>query len=135
MATITKEMLTNGIKDLAPLEKFGKDLASKVQVQDSRNPQRNITKKEAMSTSQIRRFFGAIKRIQADFENLKSEIILLEPKLAYAVGRDQGNSKIDEFYKEISPLIREINEDEKKFKNFVSIIEAIVAYHKVQGGK
>ena len=123
MATITKEMLTEGIKDLIVLEKLGRDLATRTST------------KEAMSTSQIRRFFGAIKRIQADFKHLKGEIILLEPKLAYAVGRDEKKSKIDEFYKEVSPLIREIKEDEKKFKNFVNIIEAIVAYHKVQGGK
>lgn len=134
MATINKEMLKTGIKDLTALEQFGRSLAKKDTETDTRNPQRNWTRKEAMTTSQIRKFFGAIKRIQADFENLKGEIILLEPKLAYAVGRDLKKSKIDEFYKEISPLIREINEDEAKFKNFVSIIEAIVAYHKVQGG-
>lgn len=128
-------MLTTGIKDLSALEKLGKDLATKEIETDPRNPHRSRTRKEAMSTSQIRRFFGAIKRIQADFDHLKGEVILLEPKLAYAVGRDQGNSKIVEFYKEISPLLKVINEDEKKFKNFVSIVEAIVAYHKVHGGK
>jgi len=137
MATLTKEMLTIGIKDVKPLEEFGKKLAEPEKVQDRNNPNKWITKKKAMSTSQIRKFFGAIKRIQADFDNLKGEILLLEPKLAYAVGKDKDNpkSKIDEFYKELSPLIKEINEDEKKFKNFVSIVEAIVAYHKVYGGE
>lgn len=132
---INKEMLTAGIKDLKALEEFGRNLAKRETGPDPRNPNHQKTRKEAMSTSQIRRFFGALKRIQADFDNLKGEILLLEPKLAYAVGRDQNNSKIDEFFREISPLIRDINEDEKKFKNFVSIVEAIVAYHKVQGGK
>ena len=134
MATLTKDMLINGIKDVKPLEELGKRLAEADKVQDRNNPNKWITKK-AMSTSQIRKFFGAIKRIQADFDNLKGEIILLEPKLAYAVGKDKKESKIDEFYKELSPLIKEINEDEKKFKNFVSIVEAIVAYHKVYGGE
>lgn len=141
MATLTKDMLINGIKDVKPLEELGKRLAEADKVQDRNNPNIWITKK-AMSTSQIRKFFGAIKRIQADFDNLKGEIILLEPKLAYAVGKDKKESKkdkkeskIDEFYKELSPLIKEINEDEKKFKNFVSIVEAIVAYHKVYGGE
>jgi len=134
MATLTKDMLINGIKDVKPLEELGKRLAEADKVQDRNNPNIWITKK-AMSTSQIRKFFGAIKRIQADFDNLKGEIILLEPKLAYAVGKDKKESKIDEFYKELSPLIKEIKEDEKKFKNFVSIVEAIVAYHKVYGGE
>lgn len=134
MALLNKEMLTVGIKDLTVLEQFGRNLAERETEADPRNP-RNRRTKEAMSTSQIRRFYGALKRIQADFENLKGEILLLEPKLAYAMGRDEKKSKIDEFYKELSPLIRDINEDEKKFKNFVSIVEAIVAYHKAQGGK
>jgi len=134
MATLTKDMLINGIKDVKPLEELGKRLAEADKVQDRNNPNKWITKK-AMSTSQIRKFFGAIKRIQADFDNLKGEIILLEPKLAYAVGKDNKKSKIEEFYKELSPLIKEIKEDEKKFKNFVSIVEAIVAYHKVYGGE
>lgn len=134
MATLTKDMLINGIKDVKPLEELGKRLAEADKVQDRNNPNKWITKK-AMSTSQIRKFFGAIKRIQADFDNLKGEIILLEPKLAYAVGKDKKESKIDEFYKELSPLIKEIKEDEKKFKNFVSIVETIVAYHKVYGGE
>jgi CRISPR type III-A-associated protein Csm2 len=134
MATITKSMLTEGIKDIVPLEEIGKYLAQKEQIPDLKKQGRFITKKEAMSSSQIRRFYGAIKRIQADFEHLKGEIILLEPKLAYAVGRDKNSSKINEFYKALSPLIREINEDETKFKNFVNITEAIVAYHKANGG-
>lgn len=134
MALLNKEMLTVGIKDLTVLEQFGRNLAERETETDPRNPRIRRTR-EAMSTSQIRRFYGALKRIQADFENLKGEILLLEPKLAYAMGRDEKKSKIDEFYKELSPLIRDINEDEKKFKNFVSIVEAIVAYHKAQGGK
>lgn len=127
-------MLTVGIKDLTVLEQFGRNLAEKETGTGIQHGGRSRAK-EAMSTSQIRRFYGALKRIQADFENLKGEILLLEPKLAYAMGRDEKKSKIDEFYKELSPLIRDIKEDEKKFKNFVSIVEAIVAYHKAQGGK
>lgn len=89
----------------------------------------------AMSTSQIRKFFGEIKRIQADFDKNKGEIILLDPKIAYAVGRADRNSKIKDFYAKLSPLIREINEDKMKFNNFVNVVEAIVAYHKAAGGK
>ncbi len=130
MATIDKKILVEGIKDLTAIEKFGRDLA--VSSQTERNGKR--LEKRPMTTSQIRRFFGAIKRIQADFDNLKGEIILLEPKLAYAVGRDTSNTKIREFYTEVSILIKDINENEEKFRNFVNVIEAIVAYHKAQGG-
>ena len=87
-----------------------------------------------VSTSQLRKFFGALKQIQADFDTLNGEIILLDAKLAYAVGRDIKNgkqqSKIKEFYTLLSQLIRNINKDKKKFKHFVDVFEAIVAYHK-----
>lgn len=93
-----------------------------------------------VTTSQLRKFFGEIKRIQADFENCKMDLILLDPKIAYAVGRAKKEArqgsllKIEEFYRQISPLISIIDEDQKKFKHFVQLCEAIVAYHKQYGG-
>lgn len=119
---IPPTILTEGIKDLAPLEKWGSYLAK----EDGKNK---------LTTSQIRKFFGAIKQIQADFENSKNEILLLEPKLAYAKGRNKNIQKMDEFYRLLSPLIRAINEDKKKFLVFVNVLEAIVAYHKSAGGE
>lgn len=92
-----------------------------------------------LSGSQIRKFFGELKKIQANFEDLSLKIPLLIPKLAYAVGRDYDNkkqrakSRIQEFYEEISKGIEKVqNEDE--FERFVSIVESIVAYHKFYGG-
>jgi CRISPR type III-A-associated protein Csm2 len=96
----------------------------------------SFMKVKSMSASQIRKFFNEIKRIQADFENSKNDIILLDPKIAYAVGRAKKDAKKDEkvaiedFYKAISPMIRQINYDKTKFKHFVNICEAIIAYHK-----
>jgi len=92
-----------------------------------------------VSTSQLRKFFGEIKRIQADFENGKMDLILLDPKIAYAVGRAKKEAgrnpvKIEDFYNQISPLISLIEHDQKKFKRFVQLCEAIVAYHKQFGG-
>lgn len=132
MRYLDEKMLTEGIKDVDSLERLGRELAK--DEKHSKNPRNKMT------SSQIRRFFGALKRIQADFKKLKSEIILLEPKLAYAVGRDKdkksqkNKTKIDLFYDEVSPLIRSIHEDEPKFKNFVNIVEAVVAYHKAACG-
>jgi CRISPR type III-A-associated protein Csm2 len=68
------------------------------------------------------------------------DLILLDPKIAYAVGRAkkdarQGETvKIEDFYKQITPLIGKIGEDQAKFKRFVQVCEAIVAYHKQFGG-
>jgi len=96
--------------------------------------------REKMTTSQVRKFFGEIKRIQVDFDNAKKDIVLLDPKIAYAVGRakkaagSRRTPKLEDFYKQLSPLIRNINSDKARFKNFVSICEAIVAYHKAESG-
>ena len=86
------------------------------------------------------KFFGEIKRIQADFENCKTDVILLDPKIAYAVGRAKKESRgakiaIEDFYNMVKPMIRSINGDKTKFKHFVQVCEAIVAYHKSNGGE
>jgi CRISPR-associated protein Csm2 len=120
------EILTQGIKDtdIDLLEAWGQYLAPV----DNRD-------RNALTTSQIRKFFGEIKRIQANFEQSKGDIILLDPKIAYAVGRAERDARIKDFYKIVSPLVRDIKEDKDKFKVFVHVIESIVAYHKANGGK
>ena len=64
---------------------------------------------------------------------IESEFVMLKPKLAYAVGRAKKNSKIKDFYDVMSDAIDKVTQssDKKKaFKNFISVFEAIVAYHK-----
>ena len=121
---IDLKILDEGVKSIENLQKWGHYFA-----EDD-----NYLKK--VSTSQLRKFFGALKQIQADFGNKKGEVILLDAKLAYAVGRDVDNktgknkTKIKEFYDLVSPIIRVVNEEKAKFKYFVDVFEAIVAYHK-----
>lgn len=93
------------------------------------------TDKEKLTSTQIMKFLGKLKRIKIaiagkinGFDAEKQTIKLLEPQLAYAVGKKKG-SKIKELYKEIQPAFSFID-DEKKFKNFVNLIEAVVAFHK-----
>lgn len=108
-------------------EEFGKYLAAE---KDDKEP---------LTTSQLRRFFGELKRIDSDFKSNKVDLPMLKPMLAYAVGRDKKNGKtktrIDDFYDEMSrglEGIRETNDgpEEKDFKHFVKLVESIVAYHK-----
>jgi len=97
-----------------------------------------------LTTSQIRKFFGELKRIQADPVKYGEDIPLLKAKLAYAVGRDVSKwggkvvykSKIKEFYEELEKGINAVRTKEKTdINNFVKLVEAIVAYHKYYGGK
>lgn len=115
-------------------ESFGKYLANKETktTTDMRTGKTKTTTIGAMSTSQLRKFFGEVKRIEMQYN--ASDVAMLNPLLAYAVGRDEGKTKIKDFQKEISVAISATTNKEE-FKNFVQIFEAIVAYHKMYGGK
>ena len=119
MAQTIAKMLDEGINELDELEALGKILAVSVK------------------TSQIRKFFGSLKRIQADFKNKSNEIILLEPRLAYAYGKAKGEATkagLKQLYETLGPLVKSIKQDKIRFTRFVQISEAIVAYHKSNGG-
>lgn len=93
-----------------------------------------------MTTSQVRKFFGEVKRQQmTGFD--ESKFVMLKPKLAYAVGRAKKNLRaknynIARFEEVISKAIDTVLNNKTKearqvaFKNFVDFFEAIVAYHK-----
>jgi CRISPR-associated protein Csm2 len=102
----------------------------------------------SVSTSQIRNIFGASKRIEMALNEKNvadkyGELILLKPKMAYANGRfnkDFGNGryKIPGFKTLVDCLshaIDKIDGDYKRMKNFFNFFEAILAYHKAEGGK
>lgn len=91
--------------------------------------------RDALTTSQLRKFFGQLRRIEADYDKLKGEIPLLKPKLAYAVGRARGNSRIKDFYNQMLIGFDAIDSDKENFNRFISLTESIVAYHKFYGGE
>jgi CRISPR-associated protein Csm2 len=89
-----------------------------------------------MTTSQIRNFFGEVKRIQMNGfgkESSQTAFLLLQPKLAYAAKR-AGNDYVDEFRKVMDKVHVAVN-SENEFQNFVNFLEAILAYHKAAGGR
>lgn len=99
----------------------------------------------ALTTSQLRRFFGAMKNLQMNIQISgfnESGFVMLKPQLAYAVGRARKNNssfhtyKIEDFADVLSKAIDIVNASDNKdlaFKNFIRFFEAIVAYHKVYG--
>ena len=110
--------------------KLAEDLAKPEEVPNRKG-------KKAMTTGQLRKFFGEIKRIQAagfSAETVDS-VIMLKPKLAYAVGRDDNETKIKIFYDVMTQALDAIDyknteQGKKHFNNFIKIFESIVAYHK-----
>jgi CRISPR-associated protein Csm2 len=110
---------------------FGKNLAD-IQFDDRPS-------KAAMTTTQIRNFFGEVKRIQANggYEGSPSDFHLIRPKLAYAEARvkaKQGTTKVSDFRKVIEEAHKCVKNNEQ-FQNFVDFMEAILAYHKASGGR
>lgn len=88
-----------------------------------------------MSTSQVRNFFGEMRRIQMKgFENNKGAFNMLKPKLAYAVARAGKSSKI-KIFQEATNYLMDAVTDQPSYDNFMSFMEAVVAYHKANGGK
>ena len=91
--------------------------------------------KKGLTNSKIRSIYGEIKRIQmGEFEKEKSAFILLKPKVAYALGRDANNEGL-KLFKEIFDLSSKDVTNQKSFQNFCNFMEAILAYHKANGGK
>lgn len=91
----------------------------------------------ALTTSQLRKFFGEVKRQQMSDRD-EVAFAMLKPKLAYAVGRAKKDNKvyrIEDFYEVMSDAIDKVqacrdDNKENAFKNFTLFFEAIVAYHK-----
>lgn len=133
-----QEKVTNETVEYA--ESFAKHL-----VEEEKIPNTGIYVVLPLTTSQLRKFFGAMKGIQMDFSvngYNESEFVMLKPKLAYAVGRvRQKNSKckarrIEDFADVITFVMDIVNRSKEKdvaFRNFISFFEAIVAYHKRYG--
>lgn len=92
-------------------------------------------KENSLTTSQIRNIYGEIKRIQMNtYEKKKSDFFLLKPKVAYALGRNKDNKGL-QLFKDIFDRLSPFVSDEKSYHNFCNLMEAILAYHKANGGK
>ena len=92
-------------------------------------------KNNGLSTSQIRNVYGELKRIQLKgFKKEKTSFLLLKPKMAYAAKRAK-NSGATDFKKVFDKAFDLIDNSSEKYKNFMDIMEAILAYHKSFGGK
>ena len=96
--------------------------------------------KDALTTSQLRKFFGEVKRIQVNLDKktdeCKTRLVMLKPMLAYAVGRAK-NGKIEDFQKQVSIAVDAVlmgKDFKSDFKNFANFLESVVAYHKLYGG-
>lgn len=96
-----------------------------------------------LTTSQIRNFFGTVKKIEArGFDAVgERELLLLKPKLAYAANK-AGKTKLNNLKTILTDSIdivtsgdNDIAKKKEKFNRFCEFFEAILCYHKASGGK
>jgi len=88
-----------------------------------------------LTNSKIRSIYGEIKRIQmVEFDKAKSSFYLLKPKVAYALGRDSKNKGLQLFKIIFDECFNKVN-NQMSFNNFSNLVEAVLAYHKANGGK
>ncbi|MHA1337658.1 MAG: type III-A CRISPR-associated protein Csm2 [Promethearchaeota archaeon] len=90
------------------------------------------TGERKVTTNQIRKIFGDLKRKQYKEFNIH-KIQLIRPKLAYTYSRHKSKG-MGVLLGSVDFLIEKIKE-EKQFNNLVNFFESIIAYHKRYGGK
>lgn len=89
--------------------------------------------KYGVTTSQIRKIFGDLKRRQyKEFD--PNKIQLIRPKLAYTFSRHSRLQGMDLLLGTIDFLIDKVKTKEG-FDNIVNLFESILAYHKKYGGR
>lgn len=98
-----------------------------------------------LAASQIRSIFGSVRQIQmkwppgADDSTTKMgvrQLLLLKPKLAYQASRDgsQGGRGVESLKQVLVPAI-DLVTNREQFTRFAEYFEAILAYHKAEGGR
>ncbi|MCX7858371.1 MAG: type III-A CRISPR-associated protein Csm2 [Deltaproteobacteria bacterium] len=123
------DMVRNGITPqfIEDAEKYGDYLANRVK----------------LTTSQIRRIFGHVKKIE-NFEDPKKfipQLLMLKPMLAYTAKRNPEVTALKEITDKAIEAVtsKEISNDKEKqlarFRLFCNGFEAILAYHKAKGGR
>lgn len=128
------------LKEIGELKKL-KEMDVKKMANEDGYADKLALRLKKMKTTQLRRFFSAIKDIEKDlkeksWEKIEADFYLLKPKLAYARGR---RLIPEEFHEVVKTAMNKIdigdkNERIENYSRFVQFIESVVAYHKYYGG-
>ena len=96
------------------------------------------TGRDSISTSQIRNIFGEVRQIEMEWKHNPEaswvRLQLLRPKLAYTAKKADKNRAII-FRDVLSTAILNVEGKPENFQRFISLFEAILAYHRAYGGR
>lgn len=91
--------------------------------------------KAGLKKAQIRNIFSEVRQIEAMWSNNQAEAFrrlnMLKPKLYYQAARNREVKYLEEVLTEAIDEINKADKDkDQKFKRFVHLFEAILAYHR-----
>jgi len=100
----------------------------------------NVLVKNNLTRSQIRTIFTEVRQIEAMWNNgpeAVRRLSMLKPKLAYQSARSNTVSHLRDVLTEaIDQVVQApVDQRDRRFQRFVDLFEAILAYHRAQGGK
>lgn len=87
-----------------------------------------LPKKERLYPYQIRKIFGAIKRIEIDNFDRK-KLLLLKPQLVFIAAKNDSNLGIQYLKDVLIEAIDQVGDSEIYFRHFCDFFESILAYH------
>lgn len=93
-----------------------------------------------LNTTQIRRIFGQVKKIQLlqEPDKFLPPLLMLKPMLAYTAKRNRQVERLKEVLEAAIDKVCEAKDDKDelkaRFQRFCMGFEAIIAYHRAAGG-
>jgi len=125
------------------------DAADIAVIVDEARKKAETFKKDKLKTNQIRNFYSAIAQMRIKFqeakksggensgyEAVKTDLIMLKPKLAYAAGRQAAvKANFYGFMTDAIQAVEDSTDKNKAMENYFSLIESVVGFHKYFGDK
>ena len=98
---------------------------------------------DGLKTNQVRNFFSAVAKMRQDFEkskgdfaSIRTDLVMLKPKLAYAAGRQLAvRLHFQPFMTHAIEAVSRATNQGDAVRNFFLLVESVVAYHKFYGGR
>jgi CRISPR-associated protein Csm2 len=97
-----------------------------------------FVRQDRLKTHQLRNVFSSIEKMRTaykaskkDYYSVEQDLILLQPKIAYAAGRQKSvRYNFYPFLKDAINGVVDAEDHSKALENFFALMESVVGYHK-----